>query len=163
MTALLIYEDFEGATRSKAILERAVGRVDPGERWNLKLWRRDVLSLSAAAAEALTESLEAEFLVLALKQPESPAWTLMEWLDKWATRRQVQEAALVVMRAGEVANRGVQATPGLAKFAASHGLGFLLDESGSDRIELGPMVHNMRQTVARTRQFRPAWGWGINE
>jgi hypothetical protein len=167
MTALLIYEDFQSATRSKAILERAVERAAPNELLDLKMWRRDVLYMSSAAAEALVESRNAVIVVLAIRQPETPPFTLMAWLEKWAVRRYFQDAALLVLHGRHRMGNGSHANPDLSRLAGRHGLSLLTDgdsdEGRPNHIGLEPMAHTFMELVTRKPRSRSMLGWGINE
>ena len=96
MNAVIIYDEFDYATKAKATLERAAHRTDETTHWGVRLWRVDVLKLPPAAEAALAEAVEAHLIMLAVRQVQSLLPWLMDWLERWATRRQIQEAALAV-------------------------------------------------------------------
>ena len=53
----------------------------------------------------------------------------VDWLERWTTRRQVQEAALAVWDGGSTDTRLARATPELSQFALRHGLSLVFDDN----------------------------------
>ncbi|HUA69214.1 MAG TPA: hypothetical protein VMA13_11760, partial [Candidatus Saccharimonadales bacterium] len=43
LKAVIIYDDFDSATRATALLERVAVRADEGMKWDIKPWKLDVL------------------------------------------------------------------------------------------------------------------------
>lgn len=128
MNAVIIYDKSDFAAKAKAMLERAAYRPDETTFWNLKPWRMDMLALTPAAEAALVEAAEAHLIVLAVHQVQP---LLIDWLERWAKCRQVQEAALAVWD-GENADRlsiSTRATPELSQFAGRHGLSLLFGDN----------------------------------
>src|SRR5882724_6657766 len=98
MTALIIYDNLASATTAVATLQHAAHRAELNAPWNIKPWRVDVLRFPLAADEALEEAADADLIVFAGPQAYLlPTW-LKEWLERWTTRRQVEDVALAVMR-----------------------------------------------------------------
>jgi hypothetical protein len=173
MNAVIIYERFDFATKANAMLERAAYRTEDTTHWSIKPWRVDMLKLPPAAEAALAEAAEAHLIVLAVCQVQSlPSW-LLDWLERWATRRQVQEAALAVWDGENADPPLTRATRELSQFAGRHGLSLLFDEnapvadkssmSTSDlherEVSLTPTLQQILEQPVRDYYQH----WGINE
>jgi len=129
MNAVIIYDRFDFAAKAKAMLERAAHGTGEAAHWSVKPWRVDMLKLPPAAEAALAEAAEAHLIVLALRQVQSFFPWLADWLERWATCRQVQEAALAVWDSENADTRPVRATPELSQFAGRHGLRLIFDDN----------------------------------
>jgi len=131
MKALIIYDDFAGAVRASAALHHATLIANVNADWDLRPWRTDVLRVPSAADEALKEAADADLIVFAGSGAYSlPAW-LKEWLKRWVMRRQFEDVALAMIRgAGTLA---VPAVAQLRRFAARHGLSFILGKEAGPK------------------------------
>jgi len=131
MKALIIYDDFAGAARAGAALQRATWSANVNADWDIRPWRTDVLRVASAADEALKEAADADLIVFAGSGAYSlPAW-LKEWLKRWVMRRQFEDVALAMIRgAGTLA---VPAVAQLRRFAARHGLSFILGKEAGPK------------------------------
>jgi hypothetical protein len=129
MIAVIIYDKFDFAARANSMLERAAHRTGETMHWSVNPWRTDMLKLPPASEAALAEAAEARLIVLAVLQVHSLAPCLVDWLERWATRRQVQEAALAVWNGGNADTSLVRATPELSQFAERHGLSLIFDDN----------------------------------
>jgi len=131
MKALIIYDDFAGAVRASAALQHATLIANVNADWDLRPWRTDVLRVPSAADEALKEAADADLIVFAGSGAYSlPAW-LKEWLKRWVMRRQFEDVALAMIRgAGTLA---VPAVAQLRRFAARHGLSFILGKEAGPK------------------------------
>ena len=170
LKAAVIYDDFDFAARSAALLERAGIRSDDAIQWDVKPWRLDLLRPSSLAEVALAETADTDLVVVALSKTHLLPETLLDWLGRWAEGRQVRDAALLVLCPEETA--GPQSSSGrLQEFAAWHGLMFLEQRHGSDD---GDSLGLLHQLSRRKRPVNPAisWlpdepeptrHWGINE
>ena len=127
MNAVIIYDEFDYAANAKAMLERAANRTDETTHWGVRLWRVDLLKLPPAAEAALAEAVEAHLIMLAVRQVHSLLPWLMDWLERWATRRQIQEAALGVFGGTNANALSAPATTELSRFAERHGFSFIFD------------------------------------
>jgi hypothetical protein len=121
----------------------------------------------------LQEAARAHLIVLAVrKQANLPSW-LLPWLEAWAARRQVQDAALAVFDDASRGTLSATATPELAEFAQRHGLSFVFGdlgpaEDGSTKLwedlherevaKTPTMDHILEQASPGNYQH-----WGINE
>jgi len=168
--AAVIYDDFDYAARAAALLDRAAIRTDEALRWDIKPWRLDLLKPSALGDAALAETIDADLIVVALSEIHLLPDTLLEWLEHWAERRQIKNAALMALCPEEAAGpRSPWAR--LKEFAEWHGLPFLgcrnLGEDGDSM----DFVHRMWQRKPpvvpelpwSTGQPRTPRHWGINE
>ena len=170
MNAVIIYDRFDLAAKTKGMLERAAHGTGEATHWSVKPWRVDMLELPPAAEAALAEAAEAHLIVLALRQVQS---VLVDWLERWATCRQVQEAALAVWDSENADTRPVRATPELSQFAGRHGLSLLFDDSAPVKDESSMFasdLHEREVTFTPTLQHileQPVRDyyqhWGINE
>jgi hypothetical protein len=173
MNAVIIYDRFDFAAKARAMLERAAHETDETTHWSVKPWRVDMLELPPAAEAALAEAAEAHLIVLALRQVQSLFPWLVDWLERWATCRQVQEAALAVWDSGSADTRSARATSELSQFAGRHGLSLIFDDHAlvedkssmfaSDlherEVALTPTIQHILERPVRDNHQQ----WGINE
>lgn len=169
LRAVIIYDDFESATRAMALLERVASRAGESMKWDIKPWKFDVVKQPTLAALTVAVAANADLVVLALERVQSTQAELRNWLKNWAERRQIEDAALLVLPSGE---NPTVAGPGdeLKTFADGQGLVFL------DRENVAADGGSIR--FGRRRQKRPAAPdparlfagrlpqpphWGINE
>ena len=129
MNAVIIYDEFDFAAKVNAMLEHAAHRTDETTHWSIKPWRVDMQKLPPAAEAALAEAAEAHLIVLAGRQVQSLLPWLVDWLERWATCRQVQKSALAVWDGGNADTRSARATPELSQFAGRHGLSLMFDDN----------------------------------
>jgi hypothetical protein len=129
MNAVIIYDKFDLAAKVNVMLEGAAHRMGETTRWRVKPWRVEMLKLPPAAEAALAEAAGAHLIVLAVRQIQSFLPWLVDWLERWAACRQIQEAALAVWNAGNGDARLARATPELLQFAGRHGLSLIFDDN----------------------------------
>jgi hypothetical protein len=129
MNAVIIYDKVDFAPAANVMLESAARRTDEPVHWSVKPWRVDMLELAPAAEAALAEAAEAHLIVLTVREVQSLPPRLMDWLERWATHRQVSEAALAVWDGGRADTPLAQATPELLQFARHHGLSLIFDNN----------------------------------
>ncbi len=173
MNAVIIYDRFDFAVQAKAMLERAVHGTGEATHWSARPWRVDILKLAPAAEAALAEAEEAHLIVLALCQVQSSLPWLVNWLERWAACRQVQEAALAVWDTGNADAPPVRWTPELSQFAGRHGLSLLFDDNAPVEKKssmLASDLHEREVSLPPTLQHIPEQPvrdydqhWGINE
>lgn len=135
MNAIILYDTPGAAADVNALLKRASDHVDEFSHWNVKPWRLDMLIQPQIADEALKDAAEAHLMVLALRRQADMASWLMDWLEQWARRRQVTEAALAVFDDCDTgATLSTSAAPELSGFVRRHGLSFILDAAESAEV-----------------------------
>ncbi len=173
LKAAVIYDDFDFAARAAALLERVAIRADEAMKWDVKPWRLDVLKSSALANAALGETADADLIVVALRQTPAPPKELIGWLESWAMKRQIADAAVMALCLEENA----ASTPfgrELKEFAERHGLFFLGGRILREDVDSTDFVHRLWQhkqppqpVVPALELFaessRPPRHWGINE
>jgi hypothetical protein len=158
MNAVIIYDRFDFAAKAKAMLERAVHGTGDATHWSVKPWRVDMLNLPPAAEVALAEAAEAHLIVLALRQVQSFFPWLADWLERWATCRQVQEAGLAVWDSENADTPAVRAAPELSQFAGRPGLSLLFDQSAPAEKESSMFAsdtHERQASLTPTLQHIP--------
>jgi len=176
MNEVIIYDKFDLAAKVNVMLEGAAHRMGETTRWRVKPWRVEMLKLPPAAEAALAEAVEAHLIMLAVRQIQSLLPWLVDWLERWATCRQVQEAALAVWDGENAATRSARAAPELSQFAGRHGLSLIFDDNAlvegkssmfaSDlhkrEVSSTPTLQHILEQPARDDDQH--WGhWGLNE
>jgi hypothetical protein len=173
MKAVILYDDFGLAAKANAMLERAAHRADETTQWNVKPWRENLLAQSGPGDAALTEAADAHLIVLAVRNQADLSPGLLDWLRKWAGRRQVYDAALAVFDGENGGTLSAPLTRELWQFAERHGLSFLFDDSVRAEDEPAFVVRSLRErAVAQTPTLlhileqpvhEDCRHWGINE
>jgi hypothetical protein len=173
LKATVIYDDFDFATRTAALLERVAARVREAVKWEVKPWRLDLLKQPALAETALAEAAETDLIVFALSRTFSPPPELTVWLEQWEAHRQIPDPAIMVLFPGEYA-AAMPLWQELKQFAGRHGLAFL---SSRDVRENGDSMQFVYELWQRRQPAAPALElfadslhpprrprqWGINE
>ena len=170
LKAVIIYDDFDFAARTAALLERAAVRSDEAMQWDVKPWRLDLLKPSSLADAALAETADADLIVVTLSKTHLPPDILLNWLEHWAERRQVRDAALMVLCPEETAGP-MSSWDRLKEFAAWRGLLLLGNHNLQADGDSLDFVHRLRQ---RKKPLIPTFSpsvhlpdsprhWGINE
>ena len=173
MNAVIVYDDVEYASKARGMLGRAAHRADAALAWTVKPWRIELLLLPPTAAWALQDAAEAHLIVLAFRRPTDPSPRLLDWLEKWACRRQVQDAALAVFDGGNGDMLSATAAPELSLFAERQGLSLIFGDVGPSEEEPALLVPRLGESAAaRTvtveymvehSEHIPYKHWGINE
>lgn len=167
MKALIIYDNFAFAARANTILQRASVRADATIHWNIKPWRVDSLNLGRNADEALLDAADSHLIVFAGHRAQSiPSW-LLDWLERWAACRQIQDAAFAVIGGPNGQMLSMPASPELSHFAKRHGLSFITGEAGIvDDQQRGSEDESPSPVQSRFMDtpVGPGYrGWGIND
>ena len=170
LRAVIIYDDFDSATRATALLERVVLRVDEAIKWDIKPWRFDVLKQPALAALTVAVAANADLIVLALGHKDSTREELLDWLKNWAETRRIANAALLALPSDEPSTPSAPWDE-LGSFAEVHGLIFL-DQNGighdgsrapfDSRWRRRFVAPRLARITAPDRLPLPSH-WGINE
>jgi hypothetical protein len=171
LRAVIIYDDFDSAARTMALLERVATRVDEAMKWDIKPWKFDVLKQPALAALTVAVAANADLIVLALRQTHSTPAELLDWLKNWAEHRRIEDAAVLALPSGET-----QTPPAswddLKAFAKAHGLFFLDGQSVWNDGSSAPLGHHWQPhkppvatgpTRALAERLSAPLHWGINE
>ena len=142
MKAFIIYDDLTGATRATAALKHAAWSAHVSADWDIKPWRTDALKFPSAAAKALIEAADADLIVFVGPQARSlPTW-LEEWLGCWVVRRDVEDAAFAVIHEVSAgASLVAPVVPQLRRFAAFHGLSFIMENEATPEDQTPSILH----------------------
>jgi hypothetical protein len=172
MNAVVLYDTFDFAAKANAMLGRAAHWTDEITHWSVKPWRVDMLKLPPAAEAALVEAAEAHLMVLELRQVQSLVPWLVDWLERWAAGREVQDAALAVWDGGNAVSRSARATPELSQFAGRHGLSLIFNDNAlleDESLIFASDLHEREVALTPTlrhileRSERGYQHWGLNE
>ena len=131
MKALIIYQDPASAARVNLAMQRAGQNADASVQWNIRLWRVDLLKFPPSAEEALADAVDTHLIVFAGGIKQSLPFWLRHWLEYWAQRRQIKNAALAVSSDGIADALSISAAQELLDFATCHGLDFIFDDSAT--------------------------------
>jgi hypothetical protein len=170
LKAAVIYDDFDFAARTAALLERAAIRSAEAMKWDVKPWRLDLLKPSSLAEAALDETLDADLIVVALCKAHRLPDELLEWLEHWAAHRQIVDAAVLVLGPEETAGPRSSGNR-LREFAEWRGLLFLGSHSLQNDGESMDFIQRVWQRKQPGRQELPGSAdpaqaprhWGLNE
>jgi hypothetical protein len=148
LNAVIIYDDFEFASKANSMFGRAANSAGEPFPWTVKPWRLDMLSWPMSAEAALRDAADAHLVFLCLRHPSSlPSW-LLGWLEQWASRRQVQDAALAVWDGGNGDTLSKSDAPELFEFARRNGLSFIFGDAGLVQDDLPVLVRDFRDREA---------------
>ncbi len=171
--ALIIYQDFASAAKANAILQHSTQNSDACVNWNIRPWRVDMLKFPSTAEEALGDAAEAHLIVFVGRFVGSLPFWLQHWLEHWAKCRQIQTAALAVLRGENGDALSAPATQQLSQFAKQHGLSFIVDDSLTVEAAAKFSARNVPADEARPPLTQPRLAdvaiyhsyrhWGINE
>jgi hypothetical protein len=161
MNAVVIYRKCDAARKATALLKRASDRADEGMPCSVKPWRVDLLNWPQLAGEALRDAAEAHLLLFALGTDREPTSHLMNWLEAWAARRQVADAALAVFDVDGGDTLSAMAPKALSEFAGRHGLGLILgdiapQEDDSPKSWVDPHKREKTETPMTSRLLEQA-------
>ncbi|MCI0747105.1 MAG: hypothetical protein L0Y58_17000 [Verrucomicrobia subdivision 3 bacterium] len=173
LKSVIIYDDLAFVAKANAMLQRVGSQPNVGAWWTVHKVPTHDLNNAPTAERRLMEAADAQLIVIPAQHVRAIPLRLREWLERWATLRQIQDAALVVIADGVAATFTKSASAGLAKFAQEHVLHFIFDEhtiaenateisrSYSHADELPPPFQGYHFAYAIPREsFR---GFGINE
>jgi hypothetical protein len=170
MKALIIYEDFACAEKANVTLQCSAQSADVRVQWNVRPWRVDMLKFPPTAEAALTEAMDAHLIVFVGRGAQSLSLWLQDWLEHWAKCRQIKDAALAVIGAGNA--EVISSQSDLSQFAKRHGLSFIFDDRGVIQDSLFH-TESFQKSEPDVSLFMPLTldkgtqdsyrGWGINE
>lgn len=142
LKTVIVYDDFDLATKANTVLSRAAQRADPHFRWNVTLWPTHMLGDSLANAVALSKAVEADLVFLAIRRLTDELPRLLDWLERWAKGRRVHDAVLAIYNDRD---NGAVFAPGaleLARFAQRYGLSFNFGGAGAGAAPPQTAAHN---------------------
>ena len=120
--AFVIYDDLSSFAKANVALQSFAQNPRSGVNWTIKPWMAALLRFPPTSDEALTQALDAQLIVFASRGDQSYPFWLQDWLARWARRRQIENAAFVVVSQRNT-NRPASADGfTVEKFAKGHGL-----------------------------------------
>jgi hypothetical protein len=174
LKAVIIYDDFDSATRATALLERVAVRADGDMKWDIKPWRFDVLKQPTLAALTVAVAANADLIVLALRRIHSMPAELLDWLNNWAKHRRIEDACVLALYSYKAHTPSMHWDK-LRMFAEDQHL-TLLDSRNVRKSDANPapFVHRLQQRkrlVVPASPPSPSFAerlpiphhWGINE
>ena len=171
LNAVIVYDTFESAVKARRVLE--CDRPDEPTHWNVMPWRVDVLKTRPAAEVALTEAEDAHLILIVVPRFQSFLPWLVDWLERWASKRKVKEAGLALWDCGTLAHPRPVQPPELLQFAGRHRISLicpavaLVEDKSSvvashmheREVSLAPTLERIPEQPVRDRYQH----WGINE
>ena len=124
LKAVMVYDDFNFAAHAAALLEDAASRTGCGFRWDVKPWRLDILRQLSLVELAEAETVGADMVVFALAGIQFLPDDVVLWLERWAGRREIEDAAVMLIQSGWDAASAALANR-LRLFAEARGLTFM--------------------------------------
>ena len=141
MKSVIIYEDLAFLANAIAKLKRVGCRPKVNARWTIKSWPINTLEQEAPAERSLIEAADAHLIVIPARYARTLPLGLREWLERWATLRQIQDAAVAVIGDATHADFPRTVSPELAMLVQKQGLNFIIDEV--------PVARNATKLVVR--------------
>jgi hypothetical protein len=171
MNAVIIYDDLDLAGKVRAVLQSAASMAHASVLWHINAWRLDQLLSDSTEGTVLEDTSAAHLIVLAVRGRTAALDRLLEWMDKWAGHRTVQEAALAVFEEEGAKANSPQIADEFSRFAEHHGLGFVSgtdDRSAPGSHEDGTHVPLESRAPAMRAEVEPPSlyeyrDWGLNE
>ena len=144
LKAVIIYDDFDSATRATELLERVALRVDETLKWDIKPWRGDVLKQPTLAALTVAVAANADLIVLALNHIHPPPAELLDWLKNWAKHRRIKDAAVLALPTGTSDSQS-KSWNEIKTLVEAHDLTFLGGHHVWNNDSSAPFVHRLHQ------------------
>jgi hypothetical protein len=94
MKAIIVCNESTFVAKARSILERVAERVGLTLGWTVKRWSIHALRRATTSEKALLESADAHLVLIPGEYASSLPSHLRDWLERWATLRQVEEAAI---------------------------------------------------------------------
>ncbi len=148
LNVVILYDDSAIAAKANAMLETAAIRADQASLWSVKPWRFDLLCAPAGAEAALRDAEEAHLMVLAVHNQGALPARVANWVEAWAGRRQVADAALAVVDGGGGEAVPTTAEAELSDLARRHGLSLILGEDSRAEAESAELWADLREREA---------------
>lgn len=127
LKSVIIYDDLSFVAKAAATLKRVGYRTEVDARWLIRSWPANALQSAVTMDRAMFEAADAHLIVIPFPRQRTLPFHLREWLGRWATLRQIQDAALAVINeASEGLNHSVSSE--LKTFAHTVGLNLILEE-----------------------------------
>ena len=154
MKAFIIYKDFTAAVKATVALNHSMQNPDSSAAWDVRPWWANMLKFPPTTEKSLADAVEADLIVFAGDWFQSmPLW-LQDWLERWAKRRQIQDAALAVMCGSGVDSFHKPVAQAISRFAGRHGLRFVDGDEVAAEAMGAPSVRSLPEQQRFTPEFQ---------
>ena len=116
---VIAYDDLDVAKRAEAVYERLAQRLEETFEFQQRLWRFDVLQEASLRAQAVSDAVDADIVIVAMKDDSEVPEAVRSWLESLLTRV-TGAAALVAL----LPRTGTSAQPYLEDVARRGGMDF---------------------------------------
>ena len=167
MKALIVYDHIGSAVKASTALREATSCTEAHAAWEIKLWRSDEMRFRRVADDALGDAGDADLVICAVRQARLlPPW-VKEWLQRWATQRQVVNAALALVVDKTDHPSGTEEIEELYHFAMRHNL-TILSSPDDERQALAafllrPQPEPAWIAPAGSLRAKPGLNWGSGD
>lgn len=128
LKAIVICDDLAFASYAASTLERVGRQAGINVQWTTKSWPMNALNESALAEQALAEASDAHLILFPEHHARSLPFWVFGWLDRWAARRSIRDAAVGVIKSENAARFASPLFSELSTFAREHGLSLIVDD-----------------------------------
>lgn len=172
-SVVIVYQDFHCGLRAMQLYERITKQFVQECRFQLHLWKSDILGLPTIISASLEIAAAADLVIFSLDAASEISSRLKNWIEKWIERKTMRDAALVALfsHSGDPV-RGLTSSHAYLCDAAKRGkMQFITDPSEPSHDLAVPLIETMREPAARSGSFleqtapqRNAYAhWGLNE
>lgn len=169
---VIVYQDFQCGLRAMQLYERLTKQFATDARFQLDLWKSDILGLPTIADSSSDAAVAADLVIFSLTGGSEVPSRLKNWIEKWVDRKS-HEAALVALLGQAVltADEPSSARDYLCNVAKRGRMKFIADSSEEPQDLTTPLISTAREPAVRQGAFldqmtyqRNAYAhWGLNE
>lgn len=144
---VVLYDTLDSGCRAKGYLDRLQIRSRGAVQFAMKLWRFDMIELVQGQDVHADNSTQAEMVIVTLQSGRALPPAVMRWLHAWAERRQVEDAALVLLQPPPFARpaQPLESLNALRAVAVQHGLSFQCEWEADPSEASRQMVADLRR------------------
>ena len=121
---VLVYEDFESASKARAALPQLLQEFRPDEQIDgigaTSFWKFDLLQYAALAEQAVEEASCAEVILVSMHGAQALPGDVVEWMSRFLARREDSTGLLLILL-DESAERTQTAEELVARLRAAAG------------------------------------------
>ncbi len=129
MKAVILCENCAFAVKARSILQLVGERPDVSIHWTILFWPLNALYDAAMSTQALAESIDAHLILISSEYAKTFPSHLRIWLERWATMRSLDEAALGVIGTLVTDTLETPSSETLRKLIKDHGLHLISAEA----------------------------------
>lgn len=127
MKAVIVCDDLAFVVKASKTLQRVGCQPGMSVQWTTQSWPLNALNQAAMAENTLVEAADAHLIIIPAHHADSLPFLLLDWLERWASVRQIRDAALAVI-ADDIDNGfGMAVSSELNLLVQKHGLSFITD------------------------------------